>query len=387
MSPAERTVHDRPRHRPLGAGPAVIVVGPLPPPMVGAARVTELLTGQLRRDGVGVLAVDTSGTTDRSRLRYHLSRAASHLRALRAVRSVHGAPGRPATVYLAGAGGLGLWYQLAVVRAARRAGHRIVFHHHNYSCVRRPRLALRLLIRGGGRQLVHVVLSERMGRALSSTYRGMAEVLVCSNAGLLPAPSPGRTGPPHRPDRPPVLGHLSNLCTDKGLDTVLATLRELRAGGTRAQLLLAGPTRDARSGALVAAAQREFGDALHYLGPLAPEDVEAFYRQLDLFLFPSRYRHEAEPLVILEAARCGVPTVAFDVGAVEALVPDDGWLVPVGADFPIAVQRQLRRMGSAAARESVCRAVIDHFAARRHESVLAYERLAARLADPAGAGA
>jgi len=174
VSPAERTVRDRPRHRPLGAGPAVIVVGPLPPPMVGAARVTELLTGQLRRAGADVLAVDTSGTADRSRLRYHLSRAASHLRALRAVRSVHGAPGRPATVYLAGAGGLGLWYQLAVVRAARRAGHRIVFHHHNYSCVRRPRLALRLLIRGGGRRLVHVVLSERMGRALTSTYRWVA---------------------------------------------------------------------------------------------------------------------------------------------------------------------------------------------------------------------
>jgi hypothetical protein len=59
----------------------------------------------------------------------------------------------------------------------------------------------------------------------------------------------------------------------------------------------------------------------------------------------------------------------------------------VGADFPIAVQRQLARLGSPAGGESARRAVLDHFAARRHEAARAYERLAARLADPPGVGA
>jgi glycosyltransferase involved in cell wall biosynthesis len=323
----------------------------------------------LRAGGTPIEVIDTSGTVDRSPLRYHLSRAQSHLRAILAVRR-HRA--RPATVYLAGAGGGGLWYQLAVVVVARLAGCLIVFHHHNYSCVQRPRVALRLLIRAGGPRLRHVVLSERMGRELSRTYAAARDVLVCSNAGLL-----GPADPPSgkRPAGPLVLGHLSNLSVEKGLATVLATVRRLRGTGFPVRLLLAGPASGEEPAALVRSAEAEFGDALTYLGPIAAGDVDTFYRQLDVFLFPSTYRHEAEPLVVLEAARIGVPTVAFDIGTIRSLVADPSLLVPQGSDFGAAVERLVHGLGEPGARAEVRQRTVAVFDSRRRAALASYAQL------------
>ncbi len=57
-------------------------------------------------------------------------------------------------------------------------------------------------------------------------------------------------------------------------------------------------------------------------------DVQTFYETLHLFLLPSR--EDPYPLVVLEAAACGVPTVCFDGagGAVEFVEKNAGKIVP-----------------------------------------------------------
>jgi glycosyltransferase involved in cell wall biosynthesis len=45
-----------------------------------------------------------------------------------------------------------------------------------------------------------------------------------------------------------------------------------------------------------------------------------FLAQVDVFLFPSRYRHEAQPLVILEAQAAGARVVATNVGCVSSML-------------------------------------------------------------------
>jgi glycosyltransferase involved in cell wall biosynthesis len=130
---------------------------------------------------------------------------------------------------------------------------------------------------------------------------------------------------------------------------------------------------------LLAAAQAEFGADVEHLGPIEPSAVDSFYRRLDVFVFPSRYVHEAEPMVVLEASRCGVPTIASRVGCLADMVPAPDWLVGKGDDFPAAAARALAQLTHEPARLAARRTVLDHFADRQRAAVLAQDQLVETL--------
>ena len=51
----------------------------------------------------------------------------------------------------------------------------------------------------------------------------------------------------------------------------------------------------------------------------------AFIGSLDIFLFPTNYANEAEPLVIYEAMRRGVYVIACDRGAISEMLLNGAW--------------------------------------------------------------
>lgn len=315
--------------------PVVRVLGPLPPPMHGASAVTQRMVDALRQNGSAeVVTVDIGdgGSTSR-RLRALLGGLLRFLPAL--VRR------RSDAVYLGGAGGELLWYQAVVVLLGRLAGHRIVFHHHNSSYLTRHLRAMALLVRWGGSRVHHVVLARDMGERLQARYPAATAVLVCSNASLMVPSEPAERDPVPAAG-PVVLGHLSNLTREKGVHVAIETLRVLIAAGVDARLVLAGPCVGDDVEALVSAAASELAGRLEVTGRLDAAQVEAFYRDIDVFVFPSTYANEAEPLVVLDALRHGVPAVAHDVGCLADLLPPDH-VVPVGDDLPTAVLDLLRR--------------------------------------------
>ena len=57
----------------------MLVVGPIPPPVHGAARVTDLVLAGLRAAGADVVLRDTSGADDAPRPLFHLDRTGIHL--------------------------------------------------------------------------------------------------------------------------------------------------------------------------------------------------------------------------------------------------------------------------------------------------------------------
>jgi glycosyltransferase involved in cell wall biosynthesis len=349
----------------------VLVVGTMPPPIHGSARVTALVVDNLAAAGPAPIVVNTSGTESGIGLRHHLIHTAAHLRAIQMLirrrRSL-------TSMYVTGGGGPVIWYEVVIVALARLLRLPVVFHHHSFRFLNTPSWALRALTVAGGPGCVHVVLCTRMAQALRARYPAVRDVRVCSNAGLI---GPVQPRPPADDAGSITLGHLGNLVFEKGLPLVLDSLRRVREAGIDARLLLGGPVRSAEAERLLEQAQTEFGAALQHLGPIPPDEVDDFYRRVDLFLFPSTWMHEAEPLVVLEAARWGVPSVALAVGCVAALVPRPELLVPVGEDFAAAAASVAARLVED--RDALRPAVVEHFTARRQQALAQQRDLVATL--------
>jgi glycosyltransferase involved in cell wall biosynthesis len=69
-----------------------------------------------------------------------------------------------------------------------------------------------------------------------------------------------------------------------------------------------------------------------FTGRVSDEDLPSYYREADLFIFPSTSRAEAFGLVALEAQASGIPVIASNLDGVSTVIDDGvtGWLIPSG---------------------------------------------------------
>jgi len=149
------------------------------------------------------------------------------------------------------------------------------------------------------------------------------------------------------PVEAPLLGSVARLHPLKNLAAAIRLLSHDRTW----HLALAGqgPERD-RLAQL--AASLGVADRLHFMGELATDEVAAFLRSLDVFVFPSMA--EVFPLAVVEAAQAGVPVVSNNLDVVNEVLSIDGEPCALFADandtasFAAAVRRLLDDTGLAA---------------------------------------
>jgi glycosyltransferase involved in cell wall biosynthesis len=348
------------------AGPAVIAVAQLPPPVIGFALASQqLIEGWRSRHPMRVL--DTTGIRGATGLRKHAGRQAATWRAGRAIARQPGG-----VCYLACEGGLGLAYTLQLVVAARRAGLPTYLHHHSFAYLDRPRPLMHAIL-AAGPDIHHILLCETMRDAFARSYGRPVTASVLSNAAFVP---PAPPAPP--PAGPLTLGHLSNLNRDKGLHTFLDLLRQALAVGMDVRGILAGPAALAADRQAIAAARRELGDRLDYRDAVYDEDKARFYREIDLFVFPTRYANEAQPVVLFEALAAGAQVLSHDRGGITAQVAGDGLIVARDADFvaPALAWIAAHGLASRADRGAVAARHADRYLSARRQAVRLFERMA-----------
>jgi glycosyltransferase involved in cell wall biosynthesis len=259
---------------------------------------------------------------------------------------------RDMPLYLALSGGLGQIFDSLYVLSAYALGLPMFIHHHSFAYLNSPSLLNRAFF-ALTRRHVHVVLSAGMAERLAQTYGIPPErVRALSNAAFFdleesPAGSPADQGTgdssPAASDCAPLrLGYLSNITLEKGIREFFAVLDLLRAHGVAYRATVAGPIDPSAAG--------EFAGLLaasvdvEYVGPVFDTAKRAFYRDLDLFLFPSRYVNEAEPLVVLEALQSSVYVLASDRGAISEMVANGaGWAFSE-ASFVEQATREIRTL-------------------------------------------
>jgi glycosyltransferase involved in cell wall biosynthesis len=259
---------------------------------------------------------------------------------------------RNAVLYLALSGGRGQIFDLGYVLAGKLFRQQIVIHHHSFAYIDSPSWlskCLLAMVRGD----THVVLSRNMGVSLTRIYGLKADgVKVVSNASFYD--SAEECGAAAAGDIAPInIGFLSNITFDKGFVEFFGVLRQLKQMGVEYRARIAGPLApEARTTfeRLLSAASD-----VQYVGPVYGTDKERFYGSLDIFLFPTNYANEAEPLVIYEAMRRGVYVISCDRGAISEML--------------------LNGAGVALARDDLVEAAATHIAAfSRDRSALAYSR-------------
>jgi glycosyltransferase involved in cell wall biosynthesis len=295
----------------------VAFVGPLPPPVHGFSNICAMMLDLLKaRMLLYVFDRAPKGSNRFLTILQQLGRSLRYFLVCLRRRNV--------MLYLALSGGSGQIIDCIYVLVSKLFGRPVFVHHHSFSYINAPSLLNRCLF-ALIRDDTHIVLSRDMGAALTGLYDlNAARVRVISNAAFYDA-ADSNMRVPNDTSAPIQIGFLSNITFEKGFVEFFGILTALKQRGIEYRAHIAGP--------LALVARQTFSELLasasdvEYLGPIYGETKERFYNQLDIFVFPTKYVNEAEPLVIYEAMRRAVHVIACDRGAISEMLDNGAGLV------------------------------------------------------------
>jgi len=123
---------------------------------------------------------------------------------------------------------------------------------------------------------------------------------------------------------------LGNLIPSKGPGELLRAVPAVLQEHPRARFVFAGAWRDPGFRRFVDAFLDEHGlrDRVEFTGPVDRARKAEILREADLLVFPTYYKAEGHPWVIVEALAAGLPIVSTDRGCIRECVNGNGRLVP-----------------------------------------------------------
>jgi glycosyltransferase involved in cell wall biosynthesis len=325
---------------------AICVCGQTPPPVHGqAVMIQALLDGRYSR--LRLLPVRMAFS---SRLEevgkpglgkgFHLLGLAGRLAAAR----LHGAT----VLYYppAGPDRVPMWRDIILLLLIRPLFQKTIYHFHiaglagQYKQLSRcGRLLFRLAY---GRPHLAIYLSASSPEDAAPLHPRASRVIP---NGIADAPWPHPLDRSRRdPGRPPVILFAGALTAEKGLQTLIETLRLLHARGVPFLAVLAGEWRSPRYGEEVRRTLDALGlsASVRFAGLLSGEAKWQAFAEADIFFFPSE--KDNFPLVLLEALMMELPVLTSDWMGMREIVEDgrNGFLAPRG-DAP-AFANKLERL-------------------------------------------
>ncbi|WGF87258.1 glycosyltransferase family 4 protein [Marinivivus vitaminiproducens] len=297
-------------------------VGVVPPPVTGMTSVTKAVLERLET-GLPIRrhAVSRPGWASN-----RVWSVYKHVALLRQCVSAALRMGRGDVVYCAMNADIGLYGDWAIASAARLRGARLIVHHHSFSYITDPDARVARFLRIAGPNVVHVMLCHGMRRRFSERYGPVQAIIVGNDAWTKAAIPVADT--PRGTLR--TVGFLSNITREKGIDTALACFRALSAAGRDLNFVIAGPAASAEIKRELDAFVAEDPGRRRLAGPVYGAAKTSFFEEIDALVFPTRYRVEADPLVVHESVSRGVPVLATPrgclperIGVAEHIGPDD----------------------------------------------------------------
>lgn len=320
----------------------ILLSGHLPPPMGGIAMFYQSLMQSSLSQRVNLAFVQTSsqkrelsetGKASFSNLTAALSDIARFQQALR--------QHKPEVAHVATATGLSFLKHAICVTLARFSGAKVLLH---------PHCSLSVLFHERGkawRWFFRRVIGQTVGViALSKEWEQIAEIIPAHPVYLLPNAiilnsfddiAQQRFANPQQKDVVRIL-YLGYLGKEKGTYDLIKAAGQVARRNARVEFHLVGGemVSGGRQELLELVAKSGLKDAVIIHPPAYDDEKMSFFRQADIFVYPSY--HEGMPMAIIEAMASGLPVVASKVGGIPDMIQEgkNGLLVPPGKPDELA---------------------------------------------------
>lgn len=227
---------------------------------------------------------------------------------------------KPQLVYVTpNACGSAFYKDLVVVQMLKCLGCKVVVHFHNKGVsVRQDRVLDDMMYRCFFKGVKVILLAESLYKDVEK-YVKRKDVYICPNG--IPEISTGEPAV-ERNSKIPRLLFLSNLLESKGVLVLLDACQILKdkgygficdfVGGETAEITTHRFTHEVDC--------RGLNDITIYHGSKYGEEKESFWQCADVFIFPTYYRNECFPLVLLEAMQHGVACISTSEGGIPDIV-------------------------------------------------------------------
>lgn len=236
----------------------------------------------------------------------------------KAIKQLH-----PDLVYVTPNAKGGAFYKdFIVVEMIKSMGCKVIVHYHNKGvATRQERWLDDKLYKKFFKGIKVILLAEALYQDVQK-YVKREDVYICPNG--IPDTTGGKEPTAERHNKVPHLLFLSNLLVSKGVIVLLDALKILKdrgysfvcdfVGGETAEIDAARFKKEVE--------QRGLNQLAVYDGRKYGEDKEPFFRNADIFIFPTFYPNECFPLVLLEAMQQELPCISTSEGGIQAIIED-----------------------------------------------------------------
>jgi glycosyltransferase involved in cell wall biosynthesis len=330
---------------------SIVIVGPLPPPYHGITVSTRRLLDSRLREEFRLIHFDTSdhrdldniGKFDFSNVSISLSNVAKL--AWLCLRK------RPDVVYLTVNRNIAYARDgLFILVAKVFGGSRVVIHLRGAHFVEAyekygppARWFANITLRMSDKAIV-------LGECLRYNFRhwfAESDIHVVPNGTPFNPDVAGKLAAPSGERRKIVIAYLGNLIEEKGVVDVVRSVPLVAGEFPDVEFRFAGDwwnTDEAKRKCEEEIGKHNLQPWIRFLGVVTGGEKERLLREADIFVFPTYYRGEGHPNVIIEAMAAALPVISTDYVAISETVVDGvtGFLVP--ARDPETVAERIKRL-------------------------------------------
>jgi glycosyltransferase involved in cell wall biosynthesis len=295
----------------------IVMVGAFPPPLHGMAAINAAVFAALSKAaGAEPTIIDVAASGLNRSISARLGRLPKVFYGLARLASlpIH----HDCRLYMSLSGGWGQIYEIAFALIARLRGLHLFLHHHSFAYLDARNWRTAWLVRVAGADAVHLTQSPRMSGQLKRLY-GVTVTVPISNTVFLLQHRSASSKPRRRLQK---VGFISNIAAEKGVFDFLDLLAAMQETGLSIRAKLAGPFQDAETEGSVRARLASLPN-VQYVGPKHGEHKDAFFAEIDVLVFPTRYANETEGIVNHEAMSRGIPVIAYGRGCIPEIISAD----------------------------------------------------------------
>src|SRR4030042_1291428 len=239
--------------------------------------------------------------------------------------------------------GKGFWRDLLFVIIIKLFHVTPVYHLHNKGIEKRSRfLLMKWIYRFAFRNSMVIHLSENLVRKeiLSLGLRNVKTRIIPN--GIKNENIHENRG---KSDRINIL-YLSNLFPEKGFVELIEVFGDMARENQNIYLNITGgfPNKKIRKRIKKQIILSGFGDRIFLKGPHYGDEKRKIYSEADLFVFPSFFRQECFPLVILEAMQAKLPVITTREGAIPEIIDNEVNGIIINQKDNKALEYQIKRL-------------------------------------------